>query len=143
MGTYLAERADSEIIVLRHEGEDDHTIEFHAGASGASGSGAFAPVPDYLLRQVHQGSRYSLTISVYQWPVLPVTSNPMIITVSATSAEVALQVPSATEPGQVDQKVQEASDGGQADAAPADSEDHSEDDSEASSAQDEGSESAE
>jgi hypothetical protein len=58
MGIYRCEKADPEAIVLRHEGEDDHTIEVHAGIAGAAGSGAFAPVPAFYLSQIKAGKRY-------------------------------------------------------------------------------------
>jgi hypothetical protein len=66
LGVYRAEKADSEAIVLRHEGEDDHTIEVHAGISGAAGSGAFAPVPVWMLGQVQPGKRYFVSFGVSQ-----------------------------------------------------------------------------
>ena len=64
MGTYRAEQASADAIVLRHEGEDDHTIEVHAGISGAAGSGSFAPVPSWLQSQVVDGGRYVVSLSI-------------------------------------------------------------------------------
>jgi len=72
LGVYRAEKADSEAIVLRHEGEDDHTIEIHAGISGAAGSGAFAPVPAWMLGQVQQGKRYFVSFGVSEVVEAPV-----------------------------------------------------------------------
>jgi hypothetical protein len=72
LGIYTAEKSDAASIVLRHEGEDDHSVEIHAGASGASAVGAHAPVPTYFQNQITQGKRYMLSFSAYeQVPVAP------------------------------------------------------------------------
>lgn len=63
MGVYKAEKSDAESVVLRHEGDDDHVIEIHAGLSGAAGSGPFAPVPEFFQNQVQEGGRYYLSMS--------------------------------------------------------------------------------
>lgn len=63
MGIYRADISTSTAIVLRHEGEDDHSIQIHAGATGASGSGAYAPVPQFFQDQVTQGKRYYISVS--------------------------------------------------------------------------------
>ena len=64
MGIYHCEKADAESIVLRHEGDDDHTVEVHAGVAGAAASGPFAPVPSYF--QAEAGKRYMVSLGLYE-----------------------------------------------------------------------------
>ena len=71
MGIYRVEKSDAESIVLRHEGEDDHTFEIHAGIAGAAGSGAFAPVPSWLLDKFTKDKRYTLSVSATEFITYP------------------------------------------------------------------------
>lgn len=105
MGTYKAESVSPEAIVFRHEGEDDHTIEVHAGAAGASGFGAFAPVPQVWLDRATAGKRYYVSLALTEAASAPVAASPEPAEVPAWAVkpEPERQIPSATEPGQVDQ----------------------------------------
>jgi hypothetical protein len=108
MGIYTAEKADADAVVLRHEGEDDHTIEIHAGISGASAVGAFAPVPSWVLERVKEGKRYTISLSFSEWVTYPAPpAEAPAVPAWAVQPDPARLVPSATEVGQVDQKTGE------------------------------------
>ncbi|HEV2036939.1 MAG TPA: hypothetical protein VGU71_22535 [Candidatus Dormibacteraeota bacterium] len=94
MDTYVTEVSNSKAIVLRHQGEDDHSIEIHEGATGASGSGGYAPVPQSLQAQVAEGKRYTVSISFYEVKDAPATSAP-----KATKPEKAAKPAVAKKPG--------------------------------------------
>jgi hypothetical protein len=125
LGTYLCESASADTVVFRHEGEDDHSIEIHAGAAGASGFGAFAPVPQVWFDRATVGKRYfvSLALTEAAEPTPAPVAEPAPVPAWAVQPEPERTVPSATEPGQVDQLApsnQEAQDG--VEGSPADTE---------------------